>query len=155
MASTATNKQPLLVDRVLHYVVNTDTAKNDGMDIVGTNSAILLVDGTTQDGAVLEDIYVISRGTNAYKVNLYISSASDYLRPQQSVFVGTLTSATTKGNTVHWEDMPRTLAPVPNVGTQPYNSAFYLPKGFALWTARESLADITDGPLVGCQGVWY
>ena len=155
MASTATNKQPLLVDRVLHYVVNTDTAKNDGMDIVGTNSAILLVDGTTQDGAVLEDIYVISRGTNAYKVNLYISSASDYLRPQQAVFVGTLTSATTKGDTVHWENMPRTLAPVPNVGTQPYNSAFYLPKGFALWTARESLADITDGPLVGCQGGWY
>ena len=155
MASTATNKQPLLVDRVLHYVVSTDTAKNDGMDIVGTNSALLLVDGTTQDGAILEDIYVISRGTNAYKVNLYISSASDYLRPQQAAFVGTLTSATTKGDTVHWEAMPRTLAPVPNVGTQPYNNAFYLPKGFALWVARESLADITDGPLVGCQGGWY
>ena len=46
MAATSTNKQPLLIDRVLHYVVNLDTI-NDGMDIVGTNTAILLVDGTT------------------------------------------------------------------------------------------------------------
>ncbi len=36
MASTSTNKQPLLVDRLLHYVVNLDTSVNGGMDIVGT-----------------------------------------------------------------------------------------------------------------------
>ena len=155
MASTATNKQPLLIDRVLHYVVNTDTAKNDGMDIVGTNSALLLVDGTTQDGAILEDIYIISRSTAAYKVNLYVSSASDYLRPQQAAFVGSVTSGTNKGDILRWEEMPRSLTPVPAVGTTPYNRAFYLPKGLALWVARESDADITDGPLIGTQGGWF
>jgi len=155
MASTSTNKQPLLVDHLLHYVVNLDTAINDGMDIIGTNTATLIVDASTTDGAMLEDVYVIARGTPAYKVNLYISSARDYLRPNEAVFVGSLTSATTKGNVVHWEEMPRSLAPVPQVGDEPYNKAFYLPKGSALWAARESAANVSDGPLLGCQGGWF
>ena len=67
MASTSTNKQPLLVDRVLHYVVNLDTAINNGLDIVGTNTAALIVDATGSDGAILEDIYLIPRGTTPYQ----------------------------------------------------------------------------------------
>ena len=67
MAATSTNKQPLLVDRVLHYAINLDTSINDGMDIVGTNTASLIVDATTSDGAIIEDIYTIARGTPAYK----------------------------------------------------------------------------------------
>ena len=155
MASTSTNKQPLLIDRVLHYVVNLDTAVNDGMDIVGTNTAVLLVDATNTDGAMLEDIYVIARGTSPYKVNLYISTARDYLRPNESSFVGTLTAPTTKGEASHWTGMPIVLAPVPQVGSNPFNQAFYLPKGTALWAARESDTNVSDGPLIGCQGGWY
>ena len=70
MAATSTNKQPLLVDHVLHYVVNLDTSINDGMDIVGTNTAALIIDGTNSDGAIIEDVYTIARGTTGYKVNL-------------------------------------------------------------------------------------
>jgi hypothetical protein len=51
--------------------------------------------------------------------------------------------------------MPKTLTPVPHVGTEPYNRAFYLPKGLALWFAINSTDEITDGPLVACQGGWY
>ena len=155
MAATSTNKQPLLIDRVLHYVVNLDTSINDGMDIVGTNTATLLVDGVNTDGAILEDIYTIARGTIPYTVNLYMSSARDYLRPNEAVFVGAITSGTTKGDVERWEFMPKTLAPAPQVGNEPYNRAFYLPKGYALWAARESTANVTDGPLLGCQGGWY
>ena len=155
MASTSTNKQPLLIDRVLHYVVNLDTSSNDGMDIVGTNTAQLVVDSTSADGAILEDIYVISRGTTAYDVNLYISSARDYLRPNEAYFVGTIKSSTTKGQATRWEGMPQVLAPVPQVGSNPSNQAFYLPKGAALWAARQSNVNVTDGPLLGCQGGWY
>ena len=155
MAATSTNKQPLLVDRVLHYVVNLDTSINDGMDIVGTNTATLIVDGTTSDGAIIEDIYAISRGTTAYKVNLYISSARDYLRPNEAVFVGSVTSATTKGNVVRWEEMPKTLVPAPQVGDEAFNRAFYLPKGYSFWAARQSSSPVTDGPLIGVQGGWY
>lgn len=155
MAATSTNKQPLLVDHVLHYVVNLDTSTNNGMDIIGTNTATLIVDSTNADGAIIEDVYTISRGTTAYKVNLYISSARDYLRPNEAVFVGSVTCATTKGNVVRWEEMPKTLVPSPQVGNEAYNRAFYLPKGFALWAARESNANESDGPLLGCQGGWY
>ena len=155
MAATSTNKQPLLVDHVLHYVVNLDTSINDGMDIIGTNTASLIIDATTSDGAVLEDVYTISRGTIAHKVNLYISSARDYLRPNEAVFVGSVTCGTTKGDVVRWDEMPRTLVPAPQVGNEPTNRAFYLPKGYALWAARESAANLSDGPLLGCQGGWF
>ena len=155
MAATSTNKQPLLVDHVLHYVVNLDTSTNDGMDITGTNTASLLVDATNTDGAILEDIYVISRGTAEHTVNLYISSARDYLRPNEANFVGTLKSPTTPGVATHWSGMPLTLTPVPQVGSNPFNQAFYLPKGSSLWAAREGTGNVNNGPLIGCQGGWY
>ena len=155
MAATSTNKQPLLVDRVLHYVVNLDTSTNDGMDITGTNTASLLVDATNTDGAILEDIYVISRSSTPYNVNLYISSARDYLRPNEANFVGTIESPSTAGLAKHWSGMPLTLTPVPQVGNNPFNQAFYLPKGSSLWAARQSSGNISDGPLIGCQGGWY
>ena len=155
MASTSTNKQPLFIDRVLHYVVNLDTATNDGLDIVGTNTAVLLVDATNSDGAILEDVYVISRGVNAYNVNLYVSTARDYLRPNESSFVGSITAKTTAKEIEHWSEMPRTLAPVPHVDSDKFNNAFYLPKGYALWAAREGTGNVSDAPLIGCQGGWY
>ena len=75
MAATSTNKQPLLVDHVLHYVVNLDSSTNlntaDGatFDVTGSNTAALLVDATNTDGAIIEDIYVISRGSTPHTVN--------------------------------------------------------------------------------------
>ena len=97
MASTSTNKQPLLVDNVLHNVVNVDQAINNGIDIVGTNTATLLVNAISSDGAIIEDIYAIARGGTAYDVNLYISTANDYLRPNEATFVGTFKSGTGAG----------------------------------------------------------
>ena len=155
MAATSTNKQPMLIDHVLHYVVNLDSATNSSIDIVGTNTASIIVNAINTDGAIIEDIYTIARGTNDYKINLYLSSASDYLRPNESIFIGQLTSATTVGNVTHWEDMPFVLVPVPQVGSETRNRALYIPKGKALWAARESGVLVTDGPLLGCQGGWY
>ena len=155
MAATSTNKQPLLVDRVLHYVVNLDTAAVGAIDVAGTNTALLIVDGTTSDGAIIEDIYSIARGTQESTINLYMSPSSDYLRPTEGVLVGQFTSATTAGDKTSWDGMPKILAPMPHTGTDQQFKAFYLPKGRALWAARQSTLAITDGPLLGCQGGWY
>ena len=155
MAATSTNKQPLLIDHVLHYVVNLDSATNNSIDIVGTNTASIIVNAINTDGAIIEDIYSISRGTSPYKINLYLSSASDYLRPNESIFIGQLTSGTTVADVTHWDNMPYSLAPVPQVGDEARNRALYIPKGRALWAARESDVLVTDGPLLGCQGGWY
>ena len=64
MATTTTNKQPLLVDRVLHNVIesNTLTSGSDtSLDILGTNQSTVLVDCSSNDGAVVEDLYTIAR----------------------------------------------------------------------------------------------
>jgi len=81
MASTSTNKQPLLIDRVMHNVIDMNLATVGAIDIIGTNTAALLVDGTRSDGCIIEDIYCISRSTSPHVINLYMSSAFDYLRP--------------------------------------------------------------------------
>ncbi len=155
MAATSTNKQPLLIDRVLHNVVDLNAAAVGAINVIGTNTAALIVDGTQSDGCILEDIYCISRSTAPQKINLYLSTSFDYLRPNEGVFVGQLTSATTAGEVVHLETMPRILAPMPHTGTESQFRAFYIPKGKALWAGREDIAIVNDGPLLGVQGGWY
>ncbi len=155
MASTSTNKQPLLVDSVLHTVTNLDSAITSTFDVSGTNTAVLLVNAVTTDGAIIEDIYSIARGTTAAKINLYLSSATDYLRSTEGVLIGQFNSGTTVGAVTQFANMPRILAPVPHTGGEGQLRALYIPKGKALWAARESSSILTDGPLVGVQGGWY
>ena len=181
MAATSTNKQPLLVDRVLHNVVNLDNSAVGAIDIGGTNTATLVVDATQSDGCIIEDIYCISRSTAPQTINLYLSTAFDYLRPGEGVFIGQLTSATTKGEVVSLETMPKILAPMPHTAgkstttvtqvgdggdpettttttttvTENQFRALYIPKGKALWAGREDIAAVNDGPLLGVQGGWY
>ena len=155
MAATSTNKQPLLVDRVMHNVVNLDNAAVGAIDVLGTNTAVLVVDATQSDGCIIEDVYCISRSTAPHKINLYMSTSFDYLRPQEGVFIGQLSSATTVGEIVSLETLPKILAPMPQTGTDSQFRALYIPKGKVLWVARQATTAATDGPIVGCQGGWY
>ena len=158
MASTSTNKQPLLVDRVLHVVKKLSEATNNGITIQGSNSAQLLVDSTSYDGAIIEDVYLISNDTNAtHTVNLYLSTGQDYLRTSQGEFIGQVISSSSAIADVTRMVLPRTLTPVPNVGTDPFNHALYIPKGFALWAAVQSsdAQTNTERPTIGVQGGWY
>ena len=177
MAATSTNKQPLLIDRVLHNVVDLNSAAVGSINVIGTNTAALIVDATQSDGCILEDIYCISRSSAPQVVNLYLSSSFDYLRPTEGVFVGQLTSATTEGAVTHLETMPRILAPMPHTASggtvtsvavtsgdtvtttttsdlENQFRAFYIPKGKALWAGRLDIAIVNDGPLLGVQGGW-
>ena len=155
MAATSTNKQPLLVDRVMHNVIDLNTAAVASINVAGTNTALLLVDGSQSDGCIIEDIYSISRGTVESTINLYLSSAFDYLRPNEGIFIGSFKSATTAGSVTSWTEMPKILAPMPQTGAEAQFRAFYLPKGKTLWAARQDTAVVTDGPLLGAQGGWY
>jgi hypothetical protein len=164
MASTSTNKQPLLVDRVLHEVVNlagATIAEDTGLEISGTNSAVLVIDCTTNDGAIAEDIYAIARKvTTGYTINLYLSSASDYLRSQQSVYIGTLLGGTTLGQKtrIATGNLPFVLAPMPHSGSDSQFNALYIPRGKALWAAVEEQSkgdQAADAPLLGVQGGYY
>ena len=164
MASTSTNKQPLLVDRVLHEVVDLaggTIAYDAGLEIIGTNSAVLIIDCTTNDGAIAEDIYAIARKiTTGYTINIYLSSASDYLRAQQSVYVGALKGGTDTGEKtrVAASNLPFVLAPMPHSGTASQFNALYIPRGKALWAAVEEQVagdPAQSAPLLGVQGGYY
>ena len=161
MAATSTNKQPLLVDHVLHTVVDlvgATVAENGGVDIGGTNNAVLIIDSTSADGCIVESVYAISR-TEAYTIKLFLSSANDYLRSQQGTYIGCFESiGTNPGTLATWDEMPKILAPVPNTGTEAQFRALYVPKGKALWAAVEATSandQAANAPLLGVQGGWY
>ena len=176
MATTATNKQPLLVDRVFHNVIKTDRlSSNDAtsVNVAGTNSSAVVLSCVGTDGAVVEDLYVISRsgptgegetadpGTE-YTALFYFSNATDYLRSDEAVFIGALTSTTVVGQIRSSETLPKILAPVPQVagpagGNQFY--ALYVPKGKVLWVTLQLDQPVTSNadtlPIVGAQGGFY
>ena len=169
MASTSTNKQPLLVDSVIWESINlTDviTGNPNNSDVTGTNNADILVSCVNSDGAIIEEIRTISRGTTQYTVNLYMSTEADYLRPGVAQFVGRILvsgvddeGAVTdpeEGTINKFTDMMSTLVPVPHVGDEPTLKALYVPKGKALWVALQSQTQgMADAPYVQAQGGRY
>ena len=161
MASTSTNKQPLLVDRVFNNLVTTNTLASGSatsIDILGTNASTVLVDCTTNDGGIVEDMWTIARSTVAYKAMFYLSTAVDYLRDTEAVYTGEITSATTVGSYAgSSSNLPFVLAPVPQVGNESKNRAFYVPTGKALWVTLQLASPVGNNttPIVGVQGGFY
>ena len=161
MATTATNKQPLLVDRVFHNVIETNSLTSGSdteLNIVGTNESAVLLDCSTNDGGVIEDLYVISRSTTTpYTAVFYFSSASDYLRPNEGVYIGKAESAATLGTVSYNADLPKVLAPLPSAGSDSQVRALYVPKGKVLWVSLQlaNAANSTETPIVGVQGGFY
>ena len=160
MASTSTNKQPLLIDRVFNNLITSNTLASGSatnINIEGSNASAVLVDCTTNDGGIIEDLWTISRSTTARKVLFYLSSAIDYLRANEGVYVGEITTSTTVGTYVNVSQLPAVLAPVPQVGSSPKNSAFYVPSGKALWATVQVVTPISsdESPIIGAQGGFY
>ena len=160
MASTATNKQPLLVDRVFHNTVASNTLTSGSatsLDILGTNESSLLMNCTQNDGGIIEDLCVLARSTTAYKALFYFSTSVDYLRPTEATYVGQLTSSTTAGTKTSSSDLPKVLAPLPAAGSSSQVNALYVPKGTALWCSLQlaAPANSADTPIIGAQGGLY
>ena len=162
MATTATNKQPLLIDRVFHNALETNTltsGSDTSLDILGTNQSTVLVDCTSNDGGIVEDLYAISRTstTTAYTVLFYLSSSLDYLRPGEGVYVGQITTETTNGTVTNSDQLPKILAPMPQTGSSSFATALYIPKGKALWATLQLQGPVNsaDTPVVGAQGGFY
>lgn len=162
MATTATNKQPLLVDRVFHNVIASNSltsGSSTSLDILGTNESSILLDCSTNDGGTVEDLYVISRTTNstAYTAVFYFSSSSDYLRPSEAVYVGKLQSSTTLGEVTSSAELPKVMAPLPSTGSSAQIRGLYVPKGKVLWASLQVAGPVnTSGtPIIGAQGGYY
>ena len=161
MATTATNKQPLLVDRVFHNVVKGNTLASGSatsLDVLGTNESNMLVDCTSSDGAIVEDLYVIARSTTAFTALFFFSSSVDYLRPSEAVYVGQITSSTTAAVHTSCSTLPKIMAPLPHQGSDAQLKALYVPKGQALWCSLQLAgphATPDNTPIIGAQGGFY
>ena len=161
MASTSTNKQPLLVDSPLH--VSADLLRSTvqtKIDIGSGNSAKLLVNCSSNDGALIEQVYAYSRAITVqsnddsgnlallgYQVLLYMAPSTAILDPNSAFFLGSFVAGTLLGERTAWGLPPEILAPVPHLGSEDDTNvqptqlrALYIPKGQCLWAAVEPLA---------------
>ena len=123
----------------------------------------MLIDciNSNRDGGIVEDLWAINRVNQSatQTVLFYLSTAADYLRQDQAVYVGSITipSSTAVGAYVAVSALPKVLAPVPQVGSDPKNQAFYIPGGKALWVTVQRVATTADAtlPIAGAQGGFY
>ena len=155
MATTASNKQPMLVDHVLHTVVSLNDSIVSSVAFTGANTAKAIVNAIGTDGCLIEDIYSISTGAVSLPINLFFSRSQDYLRPTEGVFIGQFNSGSAPAARTEWEEMPKVLSPMPHTGTEAQFRALYIPKGMVLWAAVESDTAPDNAPILGVQGGWY
>lgn len=172
MASTSTNKQPLLVDSPLHVAVDLSGrfVGDVTIDVGEGNRAVLMVDCTQNDGAIIEDVYSFSRKIQdpielPYQINLYMCPNNVVMDPATAFFIGAFISGEKEAQRSYFQNFPRVLAPVARVGSEEdtlveptYFRALYLPKGQCLWAAAvKQFPDDTAmfAPIVMAQGGYY
>ena len=170
MSSSSTNKTPLLMDRPLLAVRRLDatTSPVSTIDPGSSSSGVLLADCTSNDGALIEDVWLIQRvDGNTTAVNLYLST--------NALILGSVTLDGSAGawfigraqfaggqpvGAVQPFTLPRLLAPVPHAGDSsaaavPQFRGLRLAKGLALWAAVESTSVVPNAPEIAVQGGYY
>lgn len=173
MASTSTNKQPLLIDRPLHIVKDLTTRFVDvdvSIDPGAGNRGLLMLDCTQNDGAVIESVYTYSRkpqapATLGYVVNLYMCPNNTVMDPASAFLVGNFVASEDEGKRRIWMNAPEVNAPVARLGSEDdtdviptHFRALYIPKGQCLYAAvQKQTADdpCIYTPILGIQGGYY
>jgi hypothetical protein len=134
MAGTSTNKQPLLIDRPLMRIVRLDaTSQPAGSADPGSGTnGVLCVDCTGNDGALIEDLWLIQRLANdVTPIRLFLSTSAVALgvgisgsQAEAHFLLEARFPATTELGTWLHLDLPRLLAPVPHApGVTPLATA--------------------------------
>lgn len=170
MSSSSTNKQPLLMDRPLLEVRRLDATSMPvtSVDPATGTSGVLLVDCTSNQGALIESVFLIQRvAGNSVPVNLYLStsnqllgsitdggSADSWFLAQTSFEVGPDIGAMIEFT------LPHVLAPVPHAGAATGSDAIRfrglrLAAGQALWACVSSTSAVPGAPLIAAQGGFY
>jgi hypothetical protein len=163
MASTSTNKAPLLIDRPLLSIERLDgtSTPTGSVDPGSGTNARLLVDCTNNDGALIECIALIERLPDAPSVvNLYLSRSS-LLVNADAYFLGRVSGYTgsVAGDVALFALLP-ILAPVPAAspaeGTAvPQFQGLRLARGLALWAACDTQTPAAGAPNILVQGGFY
>lgn len=151
MATTSSNKMPLLVDRPLHSFASLGasagltTASNFNTP---TTSVTLLVDCSSNDGAIIDSISLISNEASltAVKVIAFLSVAptSASVTALNTVAVAFATVGSALGERVNMT-LPALCVPVPNLGgdtsvseVDKKNTGIYVPSGATLYVGTSA-----------------
>ena len=151
MATTSSNKMPLLVDRPLHSFASLGasagltTASNFNTP---TTSVTLLVDCSSNDGAIIDSISLISNEASltAVKVIAFLSVAptSASVTALNTVAVAFATVGSALGERVNMT-LPALCVPVPNLGgdtsvseVDKKNTGLYVPSGATLYVGTSA-----------------
>ena len=148
MATSSSNKMPLLVDRPLHSFSTIGgasaltTATNFNTPSGG--GCVLLVDCLGNDGAVVDSISIVANeaSTTASKVLVFLSIAGSAasITPANTVCVANETISSSAAGERTNISLPPLCIPVPNLGgttsaseTQKKNTGLYVPSGATLF----------------------
>ena len=147
MATSSSNKMPLLVDRPLHSFATIGGAAGltsaTNFNTPNGGGCVLLVDCISNDGAVVDSLSIIANeaNTNSNQVLVFLSVAasSSSITSANSVCVASATiSSSSAGERTN---IPSSLCiPVPNLGadssvgeTDKKNTGLYVPSGATLF----------------------
>ena len=151
MATTSSNKMPLLVDRPLHSFASLGasagltTASNFNTP---STSLTLLVDCSANDGAIIDSISLISNQASltSVKVIAFLSVATTpaAVTATNTLAVGFATVGSGLGDRVNMS-LPALCVPVPNLGgdtsvneTDKKNTGLYVPSGATLYVGTSA-----------------
>ena len=172
MATSSTNKLPLLIDRPLLKIASLANTTSPAAGVNPTSASVgaLLVDCTgTSDGAFIESIWLLQRvAADVTPVNLYVSSSATALGllatggVADAYFIGRFQQdAGAAVGAIALAALPPVLAPIPHAGTSdldgnpPQYRGLRIPRGLALWAAAETTTAKASAPNIGVQGGFH
>lgn len=144
--------RPLLVIGSLSGTITPGGSIDPGS---GSNGR-LLVDCTTNDGALIETISLIARRDGIdVPVCLYLSRSAVLLNADAFFMARfSMDAASVAGDSTLLPLWPL-LAPVPAAGNNAALEGLRLARGFALWAACQSATAVADAPNILVQGGFY
>jgi len=148
LATSSSNKMPLLVDRPLHSFATLGGAAalttSTDFNTPSGGGCVLLVDCLSNDGAVVDSISVIANeaSTTASKVLVFLSIASNAaaISSANTVCVANETISSSAAGDRTNISLPPLSIPVPNLGgsssageTDKKNTGLYVPSGAVIY----------------------
>lgn len=148
MATSSSNKMPLLIDRPLHSFATVGGASalttSSNFNTPTGGGCVLLVDCISNDGAVVDSISIVANqaSTTASKVLVFLSvaSTSASITSANTVCVASESISSSAAGERTNIALPPLCIPVPNLGgttsaseTQKKNTGLYVPSGATLY----------------------
>ncbi len=154
MATSSSNKMPLLVDRPMHSfaTIGGSSALTTGTDLNTPSPAgcNLLVDCSANDGAVIDSLSIIAleAASTATNVLVFLSTATtatSITTANTAYVAGAAVGSTNKGDRTNIS-LPSLSVPVPNLGGQSSpsevdkkNTGLYVPSGALIYVGVDTV----------------